>query len=571
MPTLQQQPFGPIRVSASITDKSWSWQRWTGVGVCLFFGILRAWIGRYSLNPDGVSYLDLSDAFLRHDWHAFWNAYWSPLYPILLGIEHLVLPTSKRWELPTTHVLNFVIFALALASFEFFYVSLRKSFLIDSGDEQNGRLVQMCEPAFWLIAHAVFLWVSLDLITVWDVGADLLVSVFVYCIAGLILRCGPDSNWKLHAALGIALGASYWAKAVMFPLAFGFMGIALLRAPSVRGALKRALTMVATFSLIALPLVAVLSAQKHRLTFGDSGRINYAYFVSPGGVPRNWQGEPKWGITGPHTTRKIFDSPPIYEFAEPVGGTFPPFYDPSYWQEGRVPRFRLVAQLSVIGRHLLFYGDLLLRQENALLAAFLTFLWAAGKRASHDIGRMWPLLLLAAAPFALYMLVHAETRFLGAYVAILWIVLISPLRIDIGTAAIAKCLLYGVSAALLLTVTDNTARAIREGGPFSGMPQIVLSDRLDASHLRVGDRIANIGDPGIYAARLSHLKIVAEIMEKDSAAFWKLPSDKKENIYRIMAQTGARMIVASDPGSSVELDSSWLRTGGGVLLRPISR
>ena len=47
-----------------------------------------------------------------------------------------------------------------------------------------------------------------------------------------------------------------------------------------------------------------------------------------------------------HPSRKILDTPPIYEFATPVKGTLPIWYDPSYWTEGAVPRVSLKRELS---------------------------------------------------------------------------------------------------------------------------------------------------------------------------------------------------------------------------------
>jgi hypothetical protein len=388
-----------------------------GILVVLLFGLSRTWIGRYSMGADGISYLDLSDAFRRHDWPGFLNAYWSPLYPMLLGIGRMVLPASKPGELIAAHVVNFFIYVAALGCFEFFYRELRKATVATvpcTGDDS----VRLPEWALWSVAHALFLWTSLDLITVWDVSPDLCVSAFVYAIAGLLLRFRDDPSWRHALVLGTVLGASYWAKAVMFPLAFAFMAIALFSTRSLKLAAKGGLVMVLFFAVLAGPLVAALSRQKHRLTFGDSGRINYAMFVSPGGATRNWQGEPQFGITAVHPTRKLLSDPPVYEFAKPIGGTFPPWYDPSYWEEGRVPVLSLKAQVRVVIGHLLSYAELLLHQQNCLLGAWLALLMVARRNAIAELGKMWPLLLMCCAALGLYMLVHVETRFIGGYVAI---------------------------------------------------------------------------------------------------------------------------------------------------------
>jgi hypothetical protein len=541
-------------------------ERRIGFALCLFFGILRSCIARLSINPDGISYLDLSDAVLSRNWHALLNAYWSPLYPFLLGTCRSFFPTTKRWELFSAHILNFGIFVLALGCFEFFYVALKKSLVPDISAPGTVTFVLISERSLWALAHMLFLWVSLDLISVWDVGADLLVSAFVYVIAGLILSLGPDSDWKVPAELGVVLGVSYFAKAVMFPLAFMFILISMLRARNVGTAVHRGVISGLAFLIVAAPLVIGLSLQKHRFTFGDSGRINYAMFVSPGGATRNWQGESQLGITAAHPTRRLLDHPPLYEFATPVGGTFPPWYDPSYWQEGRVARFKLSAQLKIVATHLLFYAELLLHRENEVLVALLTLLMVIGKSGFRAVGKNWPLILMCAACFGLYMLVHSETRFVGAYVAVLWLALLAPLQISSHLRRFSDSLLWAVTGCLLLAIISNTARAVRavrDGGwQYCALHEITLSDRLDSWGLRPGDRIGVLGLGGIYAARLSHVKIVAEIMDQDAPEFWRMPPEKRDIVFRKFVAAGARMILAPDPGPSVTVDSSWEKIEG---------
>ncbi|HUA16648.1 MAG TPA: hypothetical protein VMG31_15240 [Verrucomicrobiae bacterium] len=534
--------------------------------LCFIFALARCWIGRLSLGADGISYIDLSDSVLRHDWRGLLNAYWSPLYPLLLGIFRLVLPDTKPWQLFAVHLLNVAIFALALFCFEFFYAGLRKSRSSDAAPSADTSVL-IQEPALWILAHMLFLWVSLDLISLWDVGADLLVSAFVYLVAGLILRFSSDSTWRLSGVLGLVLGASYFAKAPMFPLAFVFIGIGMIAGvSSTKAALKRGVISGISFLIIAGPLVAMLSLQKHRLTFGDSGRINYAMLVSPGGMTRNWQGEPAWGIRAVHPTRKLLDGPALYEFATPIGGTFPPWSDPSYWQEGRVARFRLAPQFRMIATSLLLYSGMLLQRENELLAAVVALLLFLGKPGLRAIQSNWPLILMCAAAFTLYMFVHAETRFLGGYVAVLWLALLSPLLVPGIVRRFSACLLWAVAGCLLLSVAGNTVRAARDGGPYSAARDIAISDRLDSLGLRPGDRIGIIGDGGIFPARFSHVKIVAEIMPQNAPEFWRMPVEKHDMVFGKFVDAGAQMILATDPGPSVTVDASWFRINGEPLL-----
>ena len=46
--------------------------------VALSLGALQAWALRFPIGEDGVSYLDIADAYLRGDWHNAFSAYWSP-------------------------------------------------------------------------------------------------------------------------------------------------------------------------------------------------------------------------------------------------------------------------------------------------------------------------------------------------------------------------------------------------------------------------------------------------------------------------------------------------------------
>src|ERR1700687_4545674 len=47
----------------------------------------QAWIFRYDVSADSISYLDMSDGVLPgSDWHQLINGVYSGLYPLLLGI-----------------------------------------------------------------------------------------------------------------------------------------------------------------------------------------------------------------------------------------------------------------------------------------------------------------------------------------------------------------------------------------------------------------------------------------------------------------------------------------------------
>ena len=93
--------------------------------LCLAGVQVWAAITSQSMNPDGISYLDIGDAYFRADWRNAINPVWSPFYSWLLGFANLITRPSISWQFPTVHITNFLIFLTALFSFEFMWEKLR--------------------------------------------------------------------------------------------------------------------------------------------------------------------------------------------------------------------------------------------------------------------------------------------------------------------------------------------------------------------------------------------------------------------------------------------------------------
>ena len=89
---------------------------WSFVVIC---GALQAIAGRFYVNPDGVSYLNISDHYTRGDWAGAVNTYWSPLYPWLIGIARRLYPWPMYWESSIVHAINFAIYLASYAAFRF--------------------------------------------------------------------------------------------------------------------------------------------------------------------------------------------------------------------------------------------------------------------------------------------------------------------------------------------------------------------------------------------------------------------------------------------------------------------
>src|ERR1700675_4520034 len=87
-------------------------------------GFLQCWCYRYWIESDGVNYLDVAFAYIRHDWSAAINSYWSPLYSWLLAATFSAVRPHPRLESTVLHLLNFAVFLGVLVCGEFFLKEL---------------------------------------------------------------------------------------------------------------------------------------------------------------------------------------------------------------------------------------------------------------------------------------------------------------------------------------------------------------------------------------------------------------------------------------------------------------
>src|SRR5262245_52363479 len=81
---------------------------------CLFCAAVLTWNNRHSMNPDGLSYLDLASEASKHGPTELVNGYWSPAYPALIGVALFLFRPTTDLEFPVVHAVNFVIFVFAL-------------------------------------------------------------------------------------------------------------------------------------------------------------------------------------------------------------------------------------------------------------------------------------------------------------------------------------------------------------------------------------------------------------------------------------------------------------------------
>ncbi|MGH7572006.1 MAG: hypothetical protein ACREMK_09220 [Gemmatimonadota bacterium] len=521
---------------------------------------------RQSMSEDGMSYLDMGDAYLRGDWAMAVNAVWSPLYSWILGLAMWLVDPSPRWEIPLVHVVNFGIYLVALFSFEFFWRRLTAV----AGEEGPVGRIGFPDWAWISIGYALFVWSSLALIRVWAVTPDMLVAALVYVAAGLLLDIGAGSarRWT-WVVFGLVLGLGYLAKAVMFPLAFVFLLLAVLTQRDRRKAAGQGALALAAFLLVALPLVAALSSAKGHATFGETGRLAYLRYVNHVPYPF-WTAEAPSGLGEPeHPARLVFDDPPVYEFGTPVGGTYPLSYDPSYWYEGVSARFTLAEQMKALLSSARWYFEFFVRQQAGLLATVAILLLIGGAPRQLRFDERWALTAVALVAFALYGFVYVEGRYVAPFVVLFWAGILSHVRLP--ETAESRNLMRVSGAVLVLFTLIAVAQFEAEFGsafldldlpeatvtpatpqPWPSPPPVdragspsEIAEGLRELGVRPGDAVGFVGYAfAAYFARLADVRIVAQIHSQDASRFWDALRSGRGAVLDAFAEAGAEVIIA---------------------------
>ena len=515
------------------------------------------------MNPDGLSYLDMGEAYLRGDWRMAINAYWSPLYSWLLGSALKLLKPTPSWEFPLAHLLNLLIYLLALTSFSLFWREFTTG--------QGTRSTALPSWVLTVLGYLLFLWTSLNLTTLRQVTPDMCVAAVVYLAAALLIRIRTRrAGWGAFAALGLVLGLGYLAKAAMFPLGLVFIGVTFWAAARQRGAALRPLTTALAFLAVAGPFVIVLSKHQGRPTFGDVAKIAYLRYVNQimDYPARNGAG---------YALQKLSGSLEIREFRSRPG-TYPPWYDPSRSYEGVTPYFHLRQQLSVLRLNVSYYYHLFFYMDGLIVAAILLVAGTGrGWQAIRDIGEQWHLLIPSISALVMYSLVYVEGRYIAPFVVLIWTAILGGPRRPEAQDTRRLASLAGVAVVAVLATRMGTAaledvysiaRSLlgRQSGLAPQSQQI--ADGLKQLGVEPGEKVGYIGHPVggdlmcVHPdwARLARVQIIAEMPCHQGAGFLMADPATKTEVLKAFSKTEAKAVVAKGLGSWSP-GAGWRRLG----------
>jgi hypothetical protein len=300
----------------------------------------------------------------------------------------------------------------------------------------------------------------------------------------------------------------------------------------------------------------------------------------------HWQGEPGDIGTPIHPTRKMFDHPAVYTFASPVPGSYPPWYDPSYWYSGITPRLKLRPQLYVLKRGLEGSVYLFVRSP-IVLPAFILIFFVGWRRwlSRRGILAYWFLLLPSIAYVALYTLVCVDPRYVAGSLLVIWMCILASISLTNATLRtranqILQLFSLLVAAAFLATHllrpawhTMDDLFHLRESERSLNW---MVAQRMKELGLRPGDRIAWIGEAIVAEwVRLDGAKIVAEVPvrydrleanrfrsvitnQAEIEDFWHAPAPVKARVLDLFRQEGVTFVMVDRIPEGVDSDG-WRR------------
>lgn len=526
------------------------------------------WHNRHSMNPDGISYLDIAEAYIEGGFSEGLNGFWSPFYSWLLALGILALRPSPYWESGVAQLMNFAVFMAALVAFEFFLRGLtclhrgRISRLSESG--------RAAMPEWVLVAlgYGLFIWSSLQLVGVQEVTPDMGVTTIVYAASGVMLRIRSGSRkWLLFVFLGVILGMGYLVKSPLLPMACVFLLVALFAGGSVQKTLPRVILAALVAGCIAGPYVASLSKKHGRLTAGEGARLNYIWHVI-NHLPQ--QGTLK------HPPKVLLDSPQVRHFTPSTGGTYPIRYDQAYWYDGLESPFYPTAFLRVMTENLGLYVKFFLNLQSAMIVGFLIVLMYTisdrGIRASATgLAHYWVLLVPVVAAFAMYSLVHIENRYFGSFVTLLWLGLFAGIHLkeDGFSRRMLTFVGLGVTVFLLMSVAAHTipkARGIVRDVLFPNSSRTNkhwnIAQSLHSMGIEPGDNIACLGGGlDAYWARLLDVTIIADVSPAEVGCFWAADVEVRSRVFQVLRDAGAKGLIARGVPSCENASARWQAIG----------
>ena len=554
-----------------------------------------AWLAgrydRYAIDGDAVSYMDIADLLHAHRWADAVNGYWHPLYPAMLWLAQVVFRPTRMTELSAYYSMNFVLLLMQIAAMLLFVRALvRLRTRISSGTEPL-----LSQPALQLLGVSLLVIATMRELSLGKVRTDGLLQALILLSLAMLMEALAAEVFSAAVGyaglLGLFLGLGYLTKSFALVLALlSFAALVLFstfvqRRAARRGVLQGLVAMV-VFAAIAGPYMAALSHQKGRFDFGDSGNLNYVWYVSG---TEKMHLEPSMTdsfgsatVHLAHPEKQLIASPGVYSYKALANGTYPPWFDTTYFNERITPKFSLNRLAARDKRNAVLIFRYLLNHPEPLL--LLCALLVTGARLRGGNRFAWPSIVLGMLMWSIYSMVNVEER----YVTVAYLAVLLPLfaamrtgsssRFSQESVARTATILVVLFAGLQLGELYRQDVAKRRDELVAGQvpawrehDQYGAAEGLAKLGVHPGDEVACVGEDAClidnYWARLAGVRVLTEIYEPTHEHLIDLldAMPNREAALATVRAEGAKVLVGGfDPGqmnAAHPAAAGWVRLG----------
>lgn len=459
------------------------------------------------------------------------------------------LHASGPQEFAIFHALSFFTFVFCLYAFGCFWHVLAR------WSKRSHELASLpsANPVGWALLGYILFFTKV----IWhinDLTPDLLVTAIVFLAATKILEIESDKSGSVssYLALGFLLAVGFYAKAILF-----YFGLFILLALALRvfhlHKFRGPLTATLIFALITAPFVAALSHKLDHLTIGDSGRLNYAWFVD-GSETKTWMSDTASAAPLPFFPGAIaLNSPQVFNLPVIPGIAYAPWYDASVFDKRSHPVFNFRLQVRRLANNIKWVKEEVLGTDAALLVVLIILISNEPVPFFRRFLRTWALTLPIALVITMYLLVHIVDRFMSGFLLVLWGIAFASIDIAADRqlfarravfAGIAVFAAYTVPGALHFVLSSPKASNSASTASTSGKNDRIIAETLLQFGLRPGDSVAIIGDgQEAYWAQWAGLSVSSELWRVDSTPFWTGSAATQTAVADTMRQSGAKAIV----------------------------
>ncbi len=331
---------------------------------------------RYSMDPDGISYLNMANRYANNGFVDSVNGYWSPLGSWLL------VPFIKAGLEPviTLKIINGILGLLSLFS----CISLQNKFNI--------------HPVLKKIMPYAFVALLLSF-CFHELFADLLLVFLLSLYLNLVFGNNFISSRKNLLLAGLLGALCYFAKAYCFPFFLLYTTIVLFMLCKkkfgrhfIKPFIKKVILVYAVFFVITSPYLYALYKKYDAVLISTAGKLNNTWFLAPG-----------------------FNSDNTMVIAPPYKEAISYWDEPAYKKEKTLSPFNSAAlffkQIKLIGSNTISFSQILFSVSVFsffILAGFIFYLF---KRKKETTSGEWILLLTIILLPAGYLLIIIEWRY----------------------------------------------------------------------------------------------------------------------------------------------------------------